>query len=41
MYEGERLRGLLRGYLRLNAGEAFFPTLVTVVEELRVELGVA
>ena len=41
VFEGERLRGLLRGYLRLNAGEAFFPTLVTVVEELRVELGVA
>ena len=27
VYEGARLRALFRGYLKLNAGEAFYPTL--------------
>jgi hypothetical protein len=41
VYEASRLRALLRSYLTLNSGEAFFPTLSGVVEELRRELGVA
>lgn len=41
VYDGARLRALLRSYLKLNSGEAFYPTLVEVVEELRAELGVA
>ena len=41
IYEGQRLRALFRSYLKLNSGEAFYPTLAEVVEELRQELGVA
>ena len=41
MYEGARLKALLRSYLKLNSGEPFCPTLAEVVEELRAELGVA
>lgn len=41
VYEASRLSALLRSYLTLNAGEAFFHTLAGVVEELRRELGVA
>ncbi|KAI3423853.1 hypothetical protein D9Q98_009687 [Chlorella vulgaris] len=40
IYEAARLRALFRSYLSLNAGEAFFPVLNTVIGELRVELGV-
>lgn len=41
VYEGARLKALLRSYLKLNSGEPFCPTLAEVVEELRAELGVA
>lgn len=41
IYEGQRLKALFRSYLKLNAGESFFPTLQQVIEELSVELGVA
>ncbi len=40
IYEAARLRALFRSYSSLNAGEAFFPILNTVIGELRVELGV-
>lgn len=40
VYEGARLRALFRQYLKLNAGESFYPTLTEVVAELREELGV-
>eukprot|EP00887_Chlorella_sp_A99_P001592 scaffold8.g1592.t1 len=39
IYEGDRLRALLRSYLSLNSGEPFFATLCEVVAELQQELG--
>lgn len=39
-YDQARLRQLLKSYLVLNSGEAFYPTLQKVVASLREELGV-
>jgi hypothetical protein len=41
IYDSQRLRALFRSYLKMNAGEAFYPALAAVVEELKNELGVA
>ncbi|GAB4813757.1 hypothetical protein N2152v2_000803 [Parachlorella kessleri] len=40
IYEEKRLKQLFRSYMKLNSGEAFYPTLCSVIEDLRQELDV-